>query len=53
LLTGAKLPAAEALAIGLIDQIAESSLVNETNDLVAPALAADPAQIKAIKALIG
>ena len=53
LLTGAKLDAPEALALGLIDQIADRSLMDDVDALIAPALAADPEQIKAIKALIG
>lgn len=53
LLTGAKVDAQEALALGLIDQIASGPLDEETAALVEPALAADPAQVAAIKALIG
>jgi len=53
LLTGAKLTAPEALGLGLIDQIVETSLEDETDALIAPALAAEFAQIKAIKAMIG
>lgn len=51
-LTGAKLAAPEALALGLIDQISTTTLDADTHDLIAPALAADPAQVAAIKALI-
>ena len=53
LLTGAKIDAPEALALGLIDQISATTLEADTTDLIAPALAADPAQITSIKAMIG
>jgi len=53
LLTGAKLTAQEALAIGLIDQISDNDLDTDTHQLIEPAMAADPAQVLAIKALIG
>lgn len=53
LLTGAKLDATEALACGLIDQISEGSLVEDTFKLIEPALQVDPALIAAIKGLIG
>lgn len=53
LLTGAKLATAEALALGLVDRIVETSLEEETAALIAPALAADLGQVRAIKALIG
>ncbi|MGJ8611705.1 MAG: enoyl-CoA hydratase/isomerase family protein [Octadecabacter sp.] len=52
LLTGAKVDAKEALALGLIDTLSEISLDADTFALIEPALAADPAQIIAIKALI-
>lgn len=52
LLTGAKLDANEALACGLIDQIAVESLEAAVADLVAPALAAKQGQVAAIKSLI-
>ncbi len=53
LLTGAKIDAPEALAIGLIDQISDANLAADTIDLIEPALKASPTQVKAIKALIG
>jgi enoyl-CoA hydratase/carnithine racemase len=53
LLAGAKLDATEALAVGLIDQISATSLEADTRILIEPALAADPAQVVTIKALIG
>ncbi len=53
LLTGAKVDAVEALTLGLIDQISTANLMADTHALIAPALAADPAQVAAIKALIG
>lgn len=53
LLTGAKIDAPEALSVGLIDQISIGALECETAALMEPALAADPAQIAAIKSLIG
>jgi len=51
LLTGAKLPANEALSLGLIDMITED-LEAETADLIAPVLAASSEQVAGIKALI-
>ncbi|MCF2871344.1 enoyl-CoA hydratase/isomerase family protein [Octadecabacter sp. G9-8] len=53
LLTGAKLDANEALALGLIDQISQITLDADTMDLVQPALAADPTLVGAIKGMIG
>lgn len=53
LLTGAKVDAPEALSLGLIDQISEGTLVPDTQALIDPALAADPAQVVAIKSMIG
>lgn len=53
LLVGAKVDAREALSLGLIDQICADSLAVDTADLIVPALAANPAQISAIKALMG
>lgn len=53
LLTGAKITADDALALGLINQISATDLAGDVATLIAPALAADPAQITAIKALIG
>jgi len=52
LLTGAKVDAPEALSLGLIDQIC-ASLEADTQALIEPALAADPAQVEAIKAMMG
>ncbi|OSP55065.1 enoyl-CoA hydratase/isomerase family protein [Pseudoruegeria sp. SK021] len=52
LMAGARVTAAEALAMGLIDQIAPADGLTETvARLAAPALAADPALIAAIKAM--
>lgn len=53
LLTGAKLDADAASATGLIDQICATSLEADTLDLISGALGARPAQVGAIKALIG
>lgn len=53
LLTGAKVDATEALAMGLIDVIAHDDLAGQTDALIVPALAADPAQVAAIKGMIG
>jgi len=53
LLAAAKLDAQEALAVGLIDQISATSLATDTYALMEHALAADPAQIAALKAMIG
>ena len=53
LLTGAKVDAPEALSLGLIDQISDTDLEADTHNLIKPALNADPAQVTAIKALIG
>ena len=53
LLTGARITADEALALGLLDQISATDLSADVETLTAPARAADPAQVVAIKALIG
>ena len=53
LLTGARITADEALALGLLDQISATDLTSDVEILTAPARAADPAQVAAIKALIG
>jgi enoyl-CoA hydratase len=53
LLTGARITADEALALGLLDQISSVDLMSDVETLTAPARAADPAQVAAIKALIG
>lgn len=53
LLTGARVEAQEALALGLIDVISENDLLADTAELIAPALAADAAQVAAIKCMIG
>ncbi|AGI70072.1 putative enoyl-CoA hydratase/isomerase family protein [Octadecabacter antarcticus 307] len=53
LLTGARITADEALALGLLDQISPADLLSDVQTLTAPARAADPAQVTAIKALIG
>ena len=52
LLTGAKVSAQEALNVGLIDQIANSTMMETVEDVIAPALSAPMAQITGIKALI-
>jgi enoyl-CoA hydratase len=53
LLTGARITADEALALGLLDQVSATDLTSDVEILTAPARAADPAQVAAIKALIG
>jgi enoyl-CoA hydratase len=53
LLTGARITADEALALGLLDQVSATDLTSDVEILTAPARAADPAQVTAIKALIG
>lgn len=53
LLTGAKLDALDALAMGLIDVVSDGALDADTFSLIEPALAANPAQVTAIKELIG
>lgn len=53
LLTGARVDADEALALGLVDAICGDDLATDVDAMIAPALAADPAQVAAIKALIG
>jgi enoyl-CoA hydratase len=53
LLTGARITADEALTLGLLDQISATDLTSDVETLTAPARAADPAQVAAIKALIG
>lgn len=53
LLTGAQITADEALARGLLDQISPVDLMSDVQMLTAPVRAADPAQVTAIKALIG
>lgn len=53
LLAGVKIEAAEALSLGLIDQICNTSLEADTLALIEPALNAKPSQVAAIKALIG
>jgi enoyl-CoA hydratase/carnithine racemase len=53
LLTGARITADEALALGLLDQISATDLSADVETLTAPARAADLAQVVAIKALIG
>jgi enoyl-CoA hydratase len=53
LLTGARITADEALALGILDQISATDLTSDVEILTAPARAADPAQVAAIKALIG
>jgi enoyl-CoA hydratase/carnithine racemase len=53
LLTGARITADEALALGLLDQISATDLTSDVEILTAPARAADPSQVAAIKALIG
>lgn len=52
LLSAAKIDASEALSLGLIDQIVTTTLEAETDSLVAPALAVNPALIAAIKDMI-
>ena len=52
LLTGARITTTEALTLGLIDRISPLNLMADVQVLTAPARAADPAQIEAIKALI-
>jgi enoyl-CoA hydratase/carnithine racemase len=53
LLTGARITADEARALGLLDQISATDLMSDVEILTAPARAADPSQVAAIKALIG
>ena len=53
LLTGARITADEALTLGLLDQISATDLTSDVETLTATARAADPAQVAAIKALIG
>jgi len=53
LLTGVKLNAEDALACGLIDQISGPNMAADLDALIAPALAADPGQVRKIKAMIG
>ncbi|MBU2992174.1 enoyl-CoA hydratase/isomerase family protein [Octadecabacter sp. 1_MG-2023] len=53
LLTGAKITAQEAHSFGLVDQISTVAVETDTAALIEPALAADPAQVMAIKAMIG
>ncbi|AGI74057.1 putative enoyl-CoA hydratase/isomerase family protein [Octadecabacter arcticus 238] len=53
LLTGARITVDEALALGLLDQVSATDLTSDVEILTAPARAADPAQVTAIKALIG
>lgn len=53
LLSGARLDAQEALALGLIDQISESDLMADVDALIAPVLAAPADQVAGIKGLIG
>jgi enoyl-CoA hydratase/carnithine racemase len=53
LLTGARITADEALALGLLDQVSATDLTSDVEILTAPVRAADPAQVVAIKALIG
>ena len=53
LLTGARITADEALALGLLDQVSATDLTSDVEILTAPARAADLAQVTAIKALIG
>lgn len=52
LLTGAKLSAQDALAAGLLDQIAQDDIGEAVAALIEPTLAAPKDQIKGIKALI-
>jgi len=52
LLTGAKIDAAEALALGLIDAVADD-VATISDEWVAPVLAAKAGQVAAIKRLIG
>lgn len=52
LLTGARIEAPEALAIGLIDCLSGDDLVTDVQNMISPALAADPTQVAAIKAMI-
>lgn len=52
LLTGARVDADDALALGLVDAISADDLAADVDAMIAPALAADPAQVAAIKALI-
>lgn len=52
LLTGARIDATEALAIGLIDAISADDLGTDIQNMIAPALAADPVQVAAIKNMI-
>lgn len=53
LLGGVKVDAVDALRLGLVDQLVEKSLEADLAELIAPALAAKPAQVDAIKRLIG
>jgi enoyl-CoA hydratase len=53
LLTGARITADEALTLGLLDQLSATDLTSDVETLTAPARSADPAQVAAIKALIG
>lgn len=52
LLTGTQITAVEALTLGLINRISPLNLMSDVQVMTAPARAADPAQIWAIKALI-
>jgi len=52
LLTAAKVDADEAMALGLIDQISSDNLDEDVAAMIAPALAAKPGQIAAIKGMI-
>ena len=52
LLTGARIDGAEALSVGLVDQLSDD-LDADVSRLIAPALAAQTSRIAAIKALIG
>ncbi len=52
LLTGARIGADEALSLGLIDTISDN-LEADVEGLIARARSADPAQVTAIKAMIG
>ena len=53
LLAGAKLNADEAFAIGLVDVISTNTLEDDTQKLIEPARAANPALVTGIKTLIG
>ena len=53
LLTGARISSADALARGLVDVVIEEDLMAEVEALIAPAVAAEPSLVVAIKQMIG